>query len=98
MIQTDLLPAIYGLKLAALPNLPLAIVESASTVVNNLAAGLYSFQLKVTDNAGATGFDTVNINVNNTAPVNQPPVANAGIDQTDHAANNICYYQWLCIQ
>ena len=30
---------------------------------------------------GAASFDTVNVNVN-AAPANQPPVANAGTDQT----------------
>ena len=52
---------------------------TASTIVNNLTAGLYSFQLKVTDNGGAIALDTVKVNVN-AAPLNQPPVANAGAD------------------
>ncbi|HTB23971.1 MAG TPA: PKD domain-containing protein [Puia sp.] len=50
---------------------------SANTIVNNLTAGSYSFQLKVTDNGGAIAMDTIKIIVNS-APVNQPPVANAG--------------------
>ncbi len=54
---------------------------AASTTVSNLTAGIYSFQLTVTDNLGAVDLDTVNINVS-PAPVNQPPVANAGSDQT----------------
>jgi hypothetical protein len=41
-----------------------------------LVQGLYSFQLTVTDNAGAIGRDTVNVTVN--AAVNQAPTANAG--------------------
>ena len=53
---------------------------AASTIVNNLTAGLYSFQLKVTDNAGATALDTIKVMVN-PAIVNQPPIANAGPDQ-----------------
>jgi Secretion system C-terminal sorting domain/Domain of unknown function (DUF4832)/PKD domain/Bacterial Ig domain len=52
---------------------------TASTIVNNLTAGSYSFQLKVTDNAGAIAMDTIKVTVN-AAPVNQPPVANAGAD------------------
>ena len=54
---------------------------SASTALSNLVAGVYSFQLKVTDNGGAIALDTVKINVA-AAPVNQPPVANAGADVT----------------
>ncbi len=54
---------------------------SASTIVNNLTAGSYSFQLKVTDNSGAIAMDTIKITVNS-APVNQPPVANAGANIT----------------
>jgi PKD repeat protein len=50
---------------------------SASTIVNNLTAGSYSFQLKVTDNGGAIAMDTIIVTVN-PAPVNQPPIANAG--------------------
>jgi ribosomal protein L14 len=53
---------------------------SVSTAVSNLTAGTYSFQLKVTDNSGATALDTIKIVVN-AAPVNQPPVAKAGPDQ-----------------
>jgi Secretion system C-terminal sorting domain/PKD domain len=52
---------------------------SAGTTVSNLAAGVYSFQLKVTDNAGAIAQDTIKVIVN-AAPANQPPVANAGAD------------------
>jgi hypothetical protein len=46
--------------------------------------GVYQFQLQVTDNAGATGRDTVSITVNPAGPPppNQPPVANAGNDIT----------------
>jgi len=61
---------------------------AASTVANNLTAGVYSFQLKVTDNLGATALDTVNITVN-AAPVNQPPVANAGSDITITLPTNL---------
>jgi alpha-tubulin suppressor-like RCC1 family protein len=50
----------------------------AQTVINNLAAGVYRFELRVTDNQGAFGRDTLTITVNATAPVNQPPLAYAG--------------------
>jgi hypothetical protein len=51
----------------------------ASTSISNLQQGEYTFQLKVTDNAGATGIDTMHVTVN--AAPNQSPIANAGNDQ-----------------
>ncbi|HPG10488.1 MAG TPA: hypothetical protein PLU37_03090, partial [Chitinophagaceae bacterium] len=53
----------------------------AQTVVNSLVQGIYSFELKVTDNQGAIGRDTVQITVNAAPPANQSPSANAGNDQ-----------------
>jgi hypothetical protein len=53
---------------------------SAATTVTALAQGIYKFQLKVTDNGGVTGLDTVQVTVN--AAGNISPTANAGIDQT----------------
>jgi ribosomal protein L14 len=38
---------------------------SANTTVTGLTAGVYVFQLTVTDNSGATGADTVQVTVNN---------------------------------
>jgi poly(3-hydroxybutyrate) depolymerase len=57
---------------------------SASTNVNNLVQGTYSFRLVVTDNNGSTSSDTVNVVVNPAPPPppNQLPVANAGFDAT----------------
>ena len=52
----------------------------ASTTVSNLAQGVYKFQLTVTDNAGASAKDTVQVTVNAAAPVNLAPKANAGAD------------------
>ncbi|MCW3094217.1 MAG: C-terminal target protein [Ferruginibacter sp.] len=45
---------------------------AASTTINSLGAGIYQYQLTVTDNWGATGRDTLQV------IVNQPPVATAG--------------------
>ncbi|MFI5185159.1 MAG: PKD domain-containing protein [Chitinophagales bacterium] len=53
--------------------------RQAQTTLSNLVQGIYLFELKVTDNSGATAADTVQVNVN-AAPINQPPVANAGSD------------------
>ena len=53
---------------------------SASTAVNGLVQGIYTFELTVTDDKGATGKDTVQIKVNSAS--NIPPTANAGKDQT----------------
>ena len=53
--------------------------NSASTTITALAQGVYQFQLKVTDNDGATGLDTVQITVN---AANIAPTANAGTDQS----------------
>jgi len=52
---------------------------SAATPVTGLAAGIYKFELKVTDNGGATARDTMQVTVNPAA--NIPPTANAGADQ-----------------
>ncbi|MFZ1528209.1 MAG: PKD domain-containing protein [Ferruginibacter sp.] len=54
--------------------------SAASTLISGLLQGNYQFQLKVTDNAGATATDLINVTVN--AAVNQPPVARAGNDQS----------------
>jgi len=54
--------------------------KTATPTVSGLVAGQYTFQLTVTDNSGATATASVKITV--TAPVNQPPTANAGSNQT----------------
>jgi hypothetical protein len=51
---------------------------AAITTITGLIAGVYLFELQVTDNSGAVGKDTVQITVN---AENIPPVANAGSDQ-----------------
>ncbi len=57
--------------------------NTAIPTVTGLIPGVYVFQLTVTDNAGATAADQVNITVNPEPTVpNQPPVANAGNNQT----------------
>ena len=61
---------------------------AAQTVVNNLVQGVYSFELRVTDNQGGIGRDTVVVTVNAATPVNQAPTANAGPDQNITLPNN----------
>jgi PKD domain/Secretion system C-terminal sorting domain len=58
----------------------IANATSAQTAVNNLIAGLYTFELTVTDNAGAISKAQVKITVSSAGI--QPPVANAGANQT----------------
>ena len=53
---------------------------SSATTVTGLVQGVYKFELKVTDNNGATGRDTMQVTVN--AAGNQSPTANAGADQS----------------
>ena len=56
--------------------------NAASAAASGLTPGIYTFQLTVTDNNGATGTDAVSITVvpEPTLP-NQSPVANAGSNQ-----------------
>ena len=59
-------------------------LTKAQTTVNNLAKGVYQFELTVTDNSGKSAKDTVQVTVNaQAAPAaapNQAPTANAGLD------------------
>ncbi|HEY4109284.1 PKD domain-containing protein [Puia sp.] len=59
----------------------LATPNAISTGVSGLTAGQYVFMLTATDSKGQSASSTVNVNVY-TPPVNIPPVANAGSDQT----------------
>ncbi|WP_343702997.1 PKD domain-containing protein [Chitinophaga sp.] len=56
---------------------------SAVTTITGLTEGTYIFELVVTDNQGATAADRVTVTVlKEVQQGNQPPVANAGPDQT----------------
>ena len=62
-------------------------VKSVIAATSDVAAAAVSqdliFQLRVTDNKGASSTDTVRITVSDgSTPTNQPPIANAGQDQT----------------
>ncbi len=55
--------------------------NTSAPVVSSLIAGQYVFQLKVTDNKGASSTASVKVIVNAAAVANLPPVANAGANQ-----------------
>jgi hypothetical protein len=54
--------------------------NTAVTAATGLVQGVYRFELRVTDNSGATDKDTMQVTVN--AAPNQAPTANAGADAT----------------
>ena len=56
----------------------ISTAAQAQTTVTGLVQGTYRFELKVVDNQGAAGRDTVQLTVNGLP--NVPPVANAGRD------------------
>lgn len=58
----------------------IANASSVSTAINSLQAGVYQYELTVTDNGSATGKDTVQVTVNLAA--NVLPTANAGADRS----------------
>jgi Kelch motif/Galactose oxidase, central domain len=69
-------------KISGPSSLIIDSVKSAKTIVKNLTAGTYQFELKVTDNGGLFAKDTVQLIVDDPSKRNLPPVANAGTDQT----------------
>ena len=74
----------YTWSQTAGPGVVLTGINSATasfTAPNVTTATTLTFQLTVIDNSGASATDTIDIVVQD-VPVNQPPVANAGIDQS----------------
>jgi len=99
-------------KLTGPASFTIVSATAAITTVKNLKMGAYTFELKVTDDEGASARDTVMITVDSTATSNHPPVACAGADRaitlpTDTVTldgscstdpdNNISSYQWTKI-
>ncbi|MDI1322034.1 MAG: PKD domain-containing protein [Algoriphagus sp.] len=71
---------VFGWQPLSGPQIPLIISpNSPQTIVTGMVSGLYIFELSVTDNRGASAKDTVQITIS--PAQNQPPIANAGIDQ-----------------
>jgi len=68
-------------KISGPPSLAVTNPDSAITKIKNLSPGVYSFELKVTDNEGLAAKDTMIVTVNAAGTINQPPVAKAGVDQ-----------------
>ncbi|MHA4847745.1 PKD domain-containing protein [Flavitalea antarctica] len=68
-------------KIAGPTQFSIVSPSQAQSVINNLVQGIYQFQLKVTDNHGASASNVVQVEVKQ-APVvgNQGPIANAGQD------------------
>lgn len=90
---TDLDGAVvsYLWSLVSGPNKPMILSPgSKATFVTGLVSGAYTFQLMATDNKGAVGVNTVEVNVTqNNMPTkpNVPPVVNAGRDTTFDLTN-----------
>lgn len=90
------------------PNSIMPVTSTPKITIKNLSAGIYQFELTVTDNGGLSGKDTVQVSVSGST--NRPPIANAGPDQTtvlpDNSVavngsatidpdNNIISYLWV---
>jgi hypothetical protein len=99
-------------KLTGPASFTIVSATAAITTVKILKVGAYKFELKVTDDEGASARDTVMITVDSIATSNHPPVACAGADRTitlptDTATldgncstdpdNNISSYLWTKI-
>jgi hypothetical protein len=69
-------------KLTGPASFTIVSATAAITTVKNLKVGTYQFELKVTDDEGASARDTVMITVDSIATGNHPPVACAGADRT----------------
>ncbi len=91
---------------------PINNKQTEKPTIKNLTTGIHQFELKITDNGGASSRDTVSVIVGVSSPTNRPPVAIAGNDQTitlpvnsvtlDGSGsrdpdNNISSYQWTKI-
>jgi gliding motility-associated-like protein len=69
------------------PSVSLSNTSTTTLNTSNLVEGVYVFQLKVTDDDGATDTDRVNVNVFS-AETNQSPTVDAGADQSIQLPDN----------
>ncbi len=74
-------PTFAWTKISGPSSFILVTPDASITKVKNLVAGVYNFQLKVTGKNGGATKDTVQVILDNPL-INQPPIANAGVDQT----------------
>lgn len=72
--------AAYTWTKQAGPTVTLSGEGTNSLLLTNLVVGAYNFRITVSDNAGSTSFDEINVTVL-TQGSNVPPVVNAGIDK-----------------
>jgi len=70
--------------------------DSVKTIIKGLVLGKHQFELKVTDDKGASAKDTMMIIVSALPPSNQPPVACAGADQTITLPTNSAILDGSC--
>jgi hypothetical protein len=70
-----------------------SIIRSSDSVakVKTLVKGVYSFELKVTDDGGLATNDTVKVTVIDPSQPNLPPAANAGLNQTISLPGNTAF-------
>jgi hypothetical protein len=72
----------YFWKKISGPSIVMNKGNTANVELSSLNAGTYVFEIKVTDNEGASASDTLNVVVNKEVVVpNQLPTVNAGVDQ-----------------
>src|SRR5947207_8126173 len=62
-------------KIAGPASFSINLEDSAKTVVSRLVQGIYQFELKVTDDKGASAQDTLQITVIADSTTNHPPIA-----------------------
>ncbi len=72
----------YHWSLLAGDSITFSNASSAQTTINGLNAGVYNFELTVTDNEGAMSSDTVSVTVIAPVYINQPPLADGGADKS----------------
>lgn len=84
-------------KLTGPATFSIASVNSAITTVNSLVQGVYTFELKVTDNNGANATDVVQVTVSalTNTPYSGTPLPIPGtieIEDYDNGGQNLAYY------
>jgi PKD domain/Kelch motif len=99
-------------KIAGPSSFNILNTNAVLTLAASLVAGVYEFELNVTDSGGLSAKDTIKITVDSVASTNHSPIANAGPDQviilpantisldgrgSSDPDNNITGYIWTSI-